>query len=458
MMRTTARRTGAAVAGGLAFALALTACSGSDLGGGGGDGDDGGGDAACEDYADYGTFEGDEVTILSSIREQEADQMEDTFVDFEECTGIDVVHNGIGEFETQVVVQAEGGNAPNLAIIPQPGLLARLVTDGYIVEPSEQTVTNAQEGWTEEWLNYGTVDGTFYAAPLMASVKSFVWYSPTAFAENGYEVPTTWDELIALSDQIVADHGADGVVKPWCAGIESGGATGWPATDFIEDMVLREAGPEVYDQWVTHEIPFNDPQIYAATERAGSILRNEDYVNGGIGDSRSIATTSFNDGGLPILDGNCFMYRMASFYEAQWPEGTDVSPEGDAFAFYLPGDDADSKPLLTAGEFVGAFDDNEATQAVQAFMSSGEWANLRVTIGGVTSANNAVDPANASSDVLRLAIELLQDPDAVTRFDGSDLMPSAVGAGSFWTGMTEWIDGADTQTVLDQIEASWPAS
>lgn len=453
-MKTTTRRRGiATLAGAAAVAMVLSACGADNVGGGGGGGSSSAAGTDCAAYEQYGSFKGEKVNIFSSIRETEADQLQDTFTDFSECTGIDVVHNGSGEFEQQVVVQAEGGNAPDLAIFPQPGLLARMVKDGHVVEAPDAVEKNVDEGWSEDWKAYGTVDGKFYAAPLMASVKSFVWYSPKMFADKGYEVPTTWDDLMSLTEKIAATG-----EKPWCAGIESGGATGWPATDWIEDMVLRQGGGDLYDKWVTHGVPFNDPQIVAAADMAGSILKNDAYVNGGIGDSRSIATTSFNDGGLPILDGKCSLHRQASFYEAQWPEGTDVSPEGQVFAFYLPGKTADEKPLLTGGEFVGAFNDKEATQAVQAYMSSGDWANTRVKIGGVTSANKAVDPANASSDVLRLAIELLQDKNAVARFDGSDLMPSEVGAGSFWTGMTQWIDGADTKTVLDQIEASWPAS
>ncbi|QDB78041.1 carbohydrate ABC transporter substrate-binding protein [Georgenia wutianyii] len=449
------------LAGTAGLALVLGACGGADdLGGGGGGGSDTetdatGSGADCSAFEEYGTFDGETVTVFSSIREVEADQLQDTFEAFTECTGITVEHNGSGEFEQQVVVQAEGGNAPDIAIFPQPGLLQRMVADGHLVPAPDTVEANADEGWSEDWKAYGTVDGEFYAAPLMSSVKSFVWYSPSAFEENGYEVPETWDELMALTEQISADHGSE-TVKPWCQGIESGGATGWPATDWIEDLVLRSAGAEAYDQWVTGELAFNSPEIVEAVDMAGAILKNDDYTNGGIGDSRSIATTSFNDGGLPILEGNCFMHRQASFYEAQWPEGTDVSPDGDVFAFYLPGVTAEEAPLLVAGEFVGAFNDEEATQAVQAFMSSGEWANTRVEIGGVVSANRAVDPEAASSDVLRLAIELLQDENAVARFDGSDLMPSEVGAGSFWTGMVEWINGADTQGVLDTVEQSWP--
>src|SRR5690606_35770228 len=152
---------------------------------------------------------------------------------------------------------------------------------------SAETEANVDEFFAASWKDYGTVDGTFYAPPLGANMKSFVWYSPGAFADAGYEVPQTWDDMIALSDQIVAD----GNGKPWCAGVESGDATGWPATDWIEDVVLRSAGADVYDQWVAHEIPFNDPQIVEAIDIAGDILKNPDYVNGGLGDVSSIATT-----------------------------------------------------------------------------------------------------------------------------------------------------------------------
>lgn len=445
------------VASAAALTMVLAACGGN----GSGDDPTTGGEAAegCEAFADYGSFDGVEVTILSSIRDVEADQLDESWAQFEECTGIDVVHNGIGEFEEQVVVQAEGGNAPDLAVFPQPGLLARMVGEGYILPAPDAVEANVDSGWSEDWKDYGTVDGEFYAAPLMASVKSFVWYSPTMFADGGYEVPNTLDEMMTLTEEIAAATADDGVVKPWCAGIESGGATGWPATDWVEDFVLRVAGPDAYDQWVSHEIPFNDPQIVESIDAVGAYLLNEDFVNGGIGDSRSIATTSFNDGGLPILDGNCYMYRMASFYEAQWPAGTTVAEDGDVFAFGLPGEDEGETPLLVAGEFVGAFSDDEAVQAVQAYLSSEHWANSRVSIGGVSSANRGVDLDNAGSAILRLAMELLQDDSATVRFDGSDLMPSEVGAGEFWTQMTSWIDGAvDSQQAADAIEAAWPTN
>ncbi|WP_156253963.1 ABC transporter substrate-binding protein [Pseudactinotalea terrae] len=457
-MTTTRRRAGAVLAGGAALALVLTACDGGgDLDGGGGGGGGGNADGDCSAYEEYGTFEGATVTISSTISDPaEADALEESWADFASCTGITIQHNGTNEFESQIYVQVEGGNAPNLAIFPQPGLLSRMVADGYVQPAADDVAATAGEGLSEDWLTYGTIDDTLYGVPIMGSVKSFVWYSPTAFSESGYEIPTTWDELMALTDQIATDHGSD-TVKPWCFGIESGGATGWPATDFVEDMVLRTAGPDVYDQWVNHEIPFNDPQIVEALEAAGSILQDPERVNGGIGDPRSIATTAWADAGLQVLENNCFLFRAASFFEAQLPEGTNVAPDGDIYAFYLPSQTAEDQPLLVAGDYLAAFDDEEATVAVHNFMSSGEWADTRVSLGGVTSPNQGVDPANASSDMLRQTLELMQDENAVARFDGSDLMPSSVGAGSFWTAMTNWVDGQQSsEEALTAVENSWP--
>ena len=160
---------------------------------------------------------------------------------------------------------------------------------------------------------------------------------------------------------------------------------------------------------------------------------------------KSIATTAFQDGGLPILEGECGMHRQASFYANQWPEGTEVAEDGDVFAFYLPPTTtSNGKPVLGGGEFVAAFADRPEVQAVQTYLSSDVWANekAKATLGGGwVSANKGLDVANLASPIDKLSVEILQDPEAVFRFDGSDLMPAAVGAGSFWKEMTDWITG-----------------
>lgn len=459
-MRSPMRRRGVASAAVvLTAALVLAACGGDDGDGGTQSAEGtspGEGKAECEGLTEFGDLSGTEVGVYTSIVAPEDQPHIDSYDLFEECTGATVTYEGSKEFEAQLVVRVRSGNPPDIAYIPQPGLLNTLVTDtGAVVEAPSSVSDNVDEFFGEDWKNYGSVDGTFYAAPLGANVKSFVWYSPGMFEENGWEVPETWDDMIALSDEI-----AQSGTKPWCAGIGSGEATGWPATDWLEDVLLRTAGPDVYDQWVTHEIPFNDPQVVEALDRVGEILKNEDYVNGGFGDVKSIATTEFQDGGLPILDGECAMHRQASFYAANWPEGTDVSENGDVFAFYLPPvGEEHGRPVLGGGEFVAAFSDTPEVQAFQAYLASDTWANEKAKAtpgGGWVSANTGLDVNNLASPIDKLSGEILQDPEAVFRFDGSDQMPGAVGAGSFWTEMTAWITGQDTQATLDKIENSWP--
>jgi len=444
-----------AAAGLVGLALAATAC-----GTGGSSSPQAGGDPdaslppGCEDYADYTGSSGTTVSVYTSIRDAEADAYVESWKEFEECTGITIAYEGSGEFEAQLNVKVQGNNAPDIAFIPQPGLLQRFAAAGKLVEPSEETVANAEEYYSEALREYATVDGTFYGAPNSSNVKSFVWYSPKAFAEAGYEVPETFDDLIALSDEIAATG-----KKPWCAGIESGDATGWTATDWVEDLMLRDAGVDTYDQWTNHEIPFDDPAVVSAVDKVGSILKNPEYVNGGYGDVASIATTPFGDGGLPITEGECFLHRQASFYSSFWPEGTEIAEDGDVYAFYFPATDPDAgKPVLGGGEFVVAFADRPEVQHVQTYLSSPEFVNARVAAGPFTSAHTGLDAENISDPIGKLSVEILQSEESEFRFDASDLMPAAVGAGSFWKGMTEWINGKSTEEVLGNIEDSYPAS
>jgi alpha-glucoside transport system substrate-binding protein len=288
---------------------------------------------------------------------------------------------------------------------------------------------------------------------MLANVKGYVWYAPKTFKDKGWNVPKTWDEMLTLSKKI-AD---DGTMKPWCAGFESGEATGWPGTDWVEDVVLRAQGPEVYDQWVSHQIPFNDPKIVEAMNKTGEILLNDKFVNGGFGDVRSILSTGFAQAGQPVLDGQCAMHHQANFQAANWPEGTVVAPDGDVWAFMTPPTDASKGQAITGGgEMVGAYKDTPEAQAFQAYLASAEFANNRVKLGGVISANKGLDPASAQTELDKQSIALLQDPNTIFRFDGSDLMPGAVGSNSFWKGIVAWINGTPAQQVADSVESSWP--
>ena len=160
--------------------------------------------------------------MFASILSPESDSLQKSWAEFSQCTGITIQYVGANDFESQLPVRVAGGNAPDIAVIPQPGLLQKMVKTGKVFKPPQQTVTN-EDKWSKVWKDYGSVNGTFYAAPMSANMKSLVWYSPKAFAAAGYQVPKTWADMMSLSDKIAASG-----KKPWCGGIRSGTATGWP--------------------------------------------------------------------------------------------------------------------------------------------------------------------------------------------------------------------------------------
>lgn len=478
--KATRKRLTATVAGVGALALVLTACGSSSSGGGttsaaatsaaatsGGaaSGSAAAGGGASEDFCatikqNWGDLTGKTITYYTSVGDEEKNVWLAGFKPFEDCTGATIQWDGSKEFEAQIKVRIASGNPPDVAAFPQPGLLSSIVNETGSVKPAPQIVSDAVDAnYNEAFKGYGTVNDIFFAPPLDANVKSFVWYSPKTFKEKGYTVPTTYDELVALTNKIAADNtGAN--VKPWCAGIASGDATGWPATDWLEDYMVRMYGPEVYAQWVSHEIPFNDPKVADALNKVGEILKNPANVNGGLGDVASIASTTFQDGGVPITKGQCFLHRQASFYENFWPEGTTVAEDGDVYAFYLPPiSEQFGKPVLIGGTFLGAFTDRPEVQAFQYYVTQPAFSDAYVAAGTNITANNKLDKSLIKSPISKLSYDILQDPDATLVFDGSDMMPGAVGSGSLWKQLTAWIaTDQSTQATLDNVEASWPAS
>ena len=411
----------------------------------------------CAMYQAYAGHKGSTVTMFGSILSPESDSMNKSWADFEKCTGITIQYTGSNTFESDLPVKVNGGNAPDLAIIPQPGLLQQMVATGTVKAPPAGTVAN-EANWNSAWKSYGSVNGTFYAAPMSANMKSLVWYSPKYFAKMGYKVPTTWADMMTLSDKMAKDM--TGTAKPWCGGMESGTATGWPATDWLEEVVLGKYGGQVYDDWISHKVTFSDPKIQDAMKTVANWMQNPAYVNGGYGNVKTITTTSFQSAGLPILKDQCGMLQQASFYEAQWPKGTDVSENGDVFAFKLPAvDPSISNPVEGGGEFVTAFADDPATQAVQNYLSSPDWANSRIKVApGWVSANEKVDQSLYTDPIDKISAKYLADPTATFRFDASDAMPAAVGAGTFWKGMVDWFSGTSASDVAKTIDSSWPSS
>jgi len=415
--------------------------------------------AGCADPGtSTGTGAGKTVKIAGGITGTEADALNASFTKFTKDTGIKVVYTGDKSFEGNIVTKVQGGSAPDIAIVPQPGLLKTLIGTGQVKTASSTVSKNVDKYWSADWKGYGTVGGKFYAAPMLANVKGFVWYSPAQFKTWGVEIPKTYDELLTLTKTIREKTGK----APWCAGFASDAASGWPGTDWIEDLVLRQSGPDVYDKWVAGDVKFTDPKIKSAFDALGQILLNPDYVNAGFGDVKSINSTAFADVAAKVADGTCPMTHQASFLSSNFltvktaaGNVPKIAPDGDVYAFILPGIKSGASSVEAGGEFVARFSDSSAVQKVAEFMSTPQFADARVKLGGVISANKGADPSLASSAFLTDAMKTLQDPKTVVRFDASDLMPATVGSGSFWKGMVNWIDGEPTDKVLSDIQAGY---
>lgn len=409
------------------------------------------GEIKCEQQ-----YAGKTVKIFSPVRDSENDHpiadLLAAYKPLEDCTGVKVEWEGTDQFETEINVRLEGGNAPDVIDYPQPGLMKTHAQKGYLQEFPADVAAHVSNDFISGWDSYGTVDGKIVGMPARSNIKSLVWYSPKAFADKGYAIPESLDDLVALSDKIVSDGGT-----PWCVGAESGVATGWILTDWMEDFMLRTNGEKVYDQWVNHEIPFNDAKVKAVAEKVKSIALNPDYI-GGADAVKAIATTKFQDGGLPILDGKCYMHRQASFYSALWPEGTKVGEDGDVNVFYLPSPAGGPKYMLGAGDLLGAGTNKPETFDVIRYSGSIDYQGTILNTRKELSPNKSVDVASITDPFTKKLSELQLGAE-VFRFDGSDMMPGAVGAGTFWTEITKWVTGeSDTDGFLKAVEDSWPKS
>ncbi|MGZ4702071.1 MAG: ABC transporter substrate-binding protein [Ilumatobacteraceae bacterium] len=400
-------------------------------------------------------YKGKEVHILSPVVDSANDHPIPQFVGaykpLADCTGVKIVWEGTKNFEQDVNVRLEGGNAPDVIDFPQPGLLASSVAKGYLFPLPDDIAAHTKSDFISGWDVYSTVNGKVYGMPGRSNVKSLVWYSPKAFTAGGYKVPTTLEEMKALSDKLVTDKKI-----PWCVGAASGVATGWVLTDWIEDFMLRINGEKVYDQWVNHQIPFNDPKVKAAVDAVGAYVKNPDYL-GGDALVKAIATTKFEEGGLPILSGNCYMHRQASFYSTLWPKGTNIAPDGDIWFFYLPSPANGPKYLLGAGDIYAAGTNKPESMDVVRYTGSVDYQQQVLDTRKELSPNKNIDTSKITDPFLKAVADLQKNAD-VFRFDGSDQMPGAVGAGTFWTEVTAWVVGESTDAFLNNVEKSWPKS
>jgi alpha-glucoside transport system substrate-binding protein len=408
-------------------------------------------------FAEATDLSGESLTVTGPWTGDEAAKFDQVMQAFADATGAEVNYSGSDSFEQDIVISARAGSAPNLAVFPQPGLAADMAGQGLLTPMPEGTGDWVAENFAagQSWVDLATYAGEdgeedLYGMFYRVDLKSLVWYNPAAFDEMGYEIPETMEELKALTDQMVEDG-----ETPWCIGLGSGAATGWPATDWVEDMMLRTQPPEVYDAWVANELAFDAPEVVAAIEEFGYFAKNDAYVNGG---AQAVASTDFRDSpsGLFAIPPECYMHRQASFIPAFFPEGTVVGEDVDFFYFPAYGDRDLGAPVLGAGTLFAITDPSDAANAFVEFLKLPIAHEMWMAQGGFLTAHSGVNTEAYSEPSLQAQGDILLNA-TTFRFDASDLMPGEIGAGAFWTGMVDYVTGAEASDVATAIQERWDA-
>lgn len=433
-----------------AAAMVATACGGGDGGAGAGPIDiSGEADTSVSGEVDIlHAFTGDaDLTGLGTI----IDAFEEKYPE------VTVSQQGDNAFESLARTRVNSGQAPDIILHPQPGLLNDFYNEGatYTMTPPDSLQNDLIGGL----IDLGTINGDYVAVPMRLSLKSLVWYNVPAFEAGGYTIPETWDELMTITEEVAA---AGDVEAPWCIGIESDDATGWVATDWVEDVLLRTIGPDKYDEWVAGDLDFSSDEVKGAIEdNIVPIWTNDDYVNGG---QAQIARENFGTSVIGITTGEggeCMFHRQATFIEGFIADQAPDAEYGVDYDFFmLPEIDSEfGTPALGGGDFAALYSDNPAAAEFMKFLTTAEAGNGWAAEGGFLSPFTTFDTSLYPTESARTSGELLAGATSF-RFDGSDLMPSDVGSssadGAFWNEMTAWITGqASLEEALSAIDETY---
>ena len=398
---------------------------------------------------------GQSLSIVGPWTGTDAAQVEEVVKYFAAATGADAVYSGSGDLDNDLVVSLNAGSPSDVSVIAQPGLARDIAAQGFLTPLPEETAEWIRDNYAagDSWVDLATFPGAdgeehLYGLFYKVDVKSLVWYVPENFEEAGYEVPETMEELRALTETIAAEG-----ETPWCIGLGSGDATGWPGTDWVEDLMLRVAPPEVYDQWVTNEIPFDDPVVVRAFEEYGWFARNPDFAEGG---PETVATRDFRDSvtGLFSFPPECYLHKQATFIPTFFPQGTEVGRDADFF--YFPAYEAEDlgQPVLGGGTMFSITRDTEAARAFVAFLQTPIAHEVWMAQSGFLTPYTEVNPEAYVDETQRALGEVLTSA-TTFRFDGSDLMPAEIGTSAFWAAMVDYTVGESAEAATADVQRRW---
>jgi alpha-glucoside transport system substrate-binding protein len=420
-----------------------TACLSSGSGGGGGGG------------APSGQASGSTVTIWSSLDQPTQDGLKAALTPKAQAQGITTNWNKVDNINQVIMTKIQANDTPDIAFIPQPGVVADIVTRGKATPLDDVVDVNSlKSSMLAGTLESGTINGKLYGLLVSANTKSFVFYPKKPFEAAGYKVPQSLDELNALTDKIKADKTA---TAPWCLGIGSQAATGWPATDWFEDLVMRYGGADQYNQWVKNKIKFQSPLVKQAAAEFEKIAFTDGNVLGG---RKSIASNPFGTAGNPMFDPKpgCMLYKQGSFITTFFPKNIQANLDQNVGVFYFPPAKAGGeKPILGGGDMAVLLHNTAGARAVMKLLadkSIGEQAMNSSFLSPHKDFNVSLYKGTIAQEAAKITYS-----SSIFLFDGSDQMPGAVGAGTFWKDMTAWISGQESlDQALKNIDASWPSS
>lgn len=414
-----------------ALALTATGCLSSGDGGGGGS---------------------DTVTVWTSVDQPVSDGLEKAVKAKADADGIKIDWQRVENINQLIMTKIQANDAPDIAMIPQPGVVADIVRRGAAYPLDDVVDMSAlQSSMVPGTLDAGTVDGKLYGLLISMNIKSLVWYNKPAWEKAGYTPPESIDQLNALTDQMKKDGNT-----PWCMGIESDTATGWPATDWFEELIMKYGGPDVYNQWVTHEIPFDSDVVKQAAEEFQKLMFTEGNVLGG---QKAISSTNFGTAGNPMFDDppGCWMYKQGSFITGFFPDSTTSNLDQNVGVFGFPWATEDQKPVLGGGDLGVLMNDSDNAKKVMGYLSETDIGNDAAPNSSFISPHKDFDMSLYPNEITRQVADVGYNATTFL-FDGSDQMPGEVGAGSFWKEMTAWISGQqDLNTTLKNIDKSWPS-
>lgn len=422
--------------------------------------------AGCSPAPGTGAQAGTTVNISGSFTGQQAIALQADLDAWSKDKGFTVKFTGNPNFSSTIGTQVKGGQAPDIALFPQPGVLKSLINEGTVPMDDLVDVAAVTADETTGVPDLGKANGKTWGLFITLNVKSLVWYNPSAFKANGYTVPTTDEELMALQNKIIQD----GAGYPWCAGIKVEGANGWPMTDWVEEYVLRYGGIDQYNDWISHTISFDSALVRKAMGKIESVLFAPGSVEGG---RKAVASQSFDQVGNNLFvtggkqAGQCFMMRMPAFITGSFPKDIQAQlTKGDtsnvnAFPLPTPSDAAVKSAVLGGGLMAAAFNTKDATKQVVNYIVSKEFgANgyFAGWPGNLSPHKDFVDKSAYTSVATKVSDAALSNAEAFG-FDGSDQMPAAIGGGGaiFHTNVVQWTaEQASTDEAVKAIDAGWP--